>query len=280
MDLTKSLKKLTQMLSKKEGMGHKECMGCGNKEGMRHDGKECMGCGNKEGMGHVNKKGKEGFVGMASDKAVRNTFYITYVFFLTTATITFIESMRTKDFKARHILNLETAISVIATYFYGTFIEKLKKKEVNYKEINETRYLDWSMTTPIMLLVLVLAFLYNTGGRLRLGTYLVILILNGLMHGMGYLGEIGTISKNMGFTTGFAAFFAMYYYIYATFLKGKYKFDNSILYWSFFILWSMYGVLYMMDEKSKNIGFNILDLFAKCFVGIFFWAYFTKSITL
>ena len=99
---------------------NKECMGC--TESTECDGKECMSCNSK----------KEGFITLkkSSDKTVRNTFYITYVFFLTTATITFIESMRTKDFKARHILNLETAISVIATYFYGTFIEKLKKKEV------------------------------------------------------------------------------------------------------------------------------------------------------
>lgn len=287
MELTDTLKKFTMMLSKKdakEGMDHmkdnetKECIGC--TEGMGCNGKECGEGEGKECM--CSKDHKEGFINIkkASDKTVRNTFYITYVFFLTTATITFIESMRTKDFKARHILNLETAISVIATYFYGTFIEKLKKKEINYKEINETRYLDWSMTTPIMLLVLVLAFLYNTGGRLRLGTYAVIIALNAIMLGTGYLGEIGTISKNMGFGVGFAAFFAMYYYIYATFLKGKYKFDNSLLYWAFFILWSMYGVLYMMDEKTKNVGFNILDLFAKCFVGIFFWAYFTKVITL
>jgi bacteriorhodopsin len=226
------------------------------------------------------KVSKEGFTDKITDKSVKNTFYITYVFFLTTATITFIEAMRTTDIKARHILNLETAISVIAAYFYGTFIEKIKNKEVNYKEINETRYLDWSMTTPVMLLVLVLAFLYNTGGSLRLGTYAIILVLNSIMLGTGYLGEIGTISKNTGFGVGFTAFFTMFYYIYAMFLKGKYKFDNSLLYWAFFILWSMYGLLYMMDEKTKNVGFNILDLFAKCFVGIFFWAYFTKVITL
>lgn len=260
MDLTNMLKKLTIMLSKKEGMNmkKKDCAG----------DEECK-CDKKEG-----------FITIGSDRLVRNTFYITYVFFLTTATITFIEAMRTKDFKARHILNLETAISVIAAYFYGTFIEKLKKKEIDYKEINETRYLDWSMTTPIMLLVLVLAFLYNTGGRLRFGTYLIILLLNFIMLGFGYLGEIGTISKKMCFGFGFGAFFALYYYIYNTFLKGNYIFDNSILYWAFFILWSMYGLLYMMDEKIKNVGFNILDLFAKCFVGIFFWAYFTKVIVL
>ena len=35
----------------------------------------------------------------------------------TTATITFIEAMRTKVPKIRHMLNLETCISVVAAYF-------------------------------------------------------------------------------------------------------------------------------------------------------------------
>ena len=41
-------------------------------------------------------------------KLVVNSFYITYVFLMTTATITFIEAMRTNDLKIRNILNLET----------------------------------------------------------------------------------------------------------------------------------------------------------------------------
>ena len=54
-----------------------------------------------------------------ADRAVKTTFYITYVFLLTTATITFIESMRTNVSRVRHILNLETCISVVAAYFYS-----------------------------------------------------------------------------------------------------------------------------------------------------------------
>ena len=47
-------------------------------------------------------------------------------------------------------------------YFYGVFMEKINKQEnVDYKEINIVRYTDWAITTPIMLLVLCLAFLYN-----------------------------------------------------------------------------------------------------------------------
>jgi len=214
------------------------------------------------------------------ERLVKTTFYITYVFLLTTATITFIEAMRTKDSKIRNILNLETCISVVAAYFYGRFVKEIEGKSLDYKQLNITRYTDWAITTPIMLLVLVLAFLYNTGGNLSFWTYCIILVLNYAMLGFGYLGETGVIGKLQGVFLGFGAFAALYGFIYKTFLHKKYKFDNSILYWAFFILWSGYGALYFANEEIKNVGFNILDLFAKCFVGIFFWAYFTKTFTL
>ena len=186
----------------------------------------------------------EKYLGENKDELVKMTFYITYVFLLTTATITFIEAMRTKDAKIRNILNLETCISVVASYFYGKFVNDIEKEGVNYKKINLTRYTDWYITTPIMLLVLVLALLYNTGGRLNFFTFLKILVLNFTMLTFGYLGETGAISKMNGQIFGFAAFFALYGFIYKTFLSKKYIFDNSILYWSFVIFWSGYGLLY------------------------------------
>ena len=57
---------------------------------------------------------------------VNNTFYVTYAFLLTTATITFIEAISTKTPQIRHIMNLETVISVVAAYFYKQFMDKLK----------------------------------------------------------------------------------------------------------------------------------------------------------
>ena len=61
---------------------------------------------------------------------------------------------------------------------------------------------------------------------------------------------------------------------------GKFNFDNSMLFSVFLVLWSLYGVFYFLDDIPKNVGFNVLDLFSKCFVGIFFWAYFTKVFSL
>lgn len=214
------------------------------------------------------------------DKYVTTTFYITYAFLMTTATITFIEAIRTKDSKVRNILNLETCISVVAAFFYARFVQEIKEG-VDYKTINVTRYTDWAITTPIMLLVLVLAFLYNTdGGPMKFVSYLIILFFNYIMLGCGYLGEIGFMDKNYANTMGFIGFFGLYYYIYITYISGKSNSDNKILYWTFFILWIFYGVFYFMDETTRNVGYNILDLLSKCFVGIFFWAYYTKVFTL
>ena len=59
---------------------------------------------------------------VSSDELVKNSFYITYAFLMTTATITLIEALRTKNPKIRNILNLETCIS-ISDWFGYTFFE-------------------------------------------------------------------------------------------------------------------------------------------------------------
>ena len=80
-----------------------------------------------------------------------NTFSVTYTLLITTAVITFIEAMRTPNPKIRHILNLETCISCVAGYFYGLFIAQVNNKKIDWHNITETRYIDWSITTPMML---------------------------------------------------------------------------------------------------------------------------------
>ncbi len=213
---------------------------------------------------------------------VRFSFYNTYAFLLTTATITFIEAMRNPDPKIRHILNLETVISVVAAFFYSQFVERIKDEtEIDYQGINITRYTDWAITTPVMLLVLVLAILYNSKkGPLPFSKYLIILLLNFGMLGFGYMGEMNYISANNGQFFGFLFFIALYAYIYYYFVKPDPIFDNRMIYWVFVFFWALYGVFYQEDNETRNIAYNVLDLFAKCFVGIFFWAYFTKIFSL
>lgn len=209
------------------------------------------------------------------DKLVEYSFYLTYAFLVTTGTITFIESIRTKNESIRHILNLETCISIVAAFFYGKFVTEFDKPTIDYKSINLNRYVDWAITTPIMLLVLILAFKYNSTKttQVKFTDYLIILALNYGMLGSGYMGDLGKIDRLTATILGFLCFGGLYYFLYNYLRQNK---TNQLLYGIFFVLWSLYGVFYQMEQKSRNIGYNLLDLFSKCFVGIYFWASFTK----
>ena len=203
------------------------------------------------------------------------TFHLTYVVLLTTGTITFIEALRTADPMVRHILNLETCISIIAAYFYSVFLEKIKGP-YTWPEITKIRYLDWSITTPIMLLALCLAMVYNVGKHLHLSLILTVVCLNYLMLGVGYLGETQRLPRIEASIIGFIPFFIMFWLIYGLIDKSV---ANKILFWLYFVVWSMYGLVYLLDDETKQILTNVLDLIAKCFIGLGLWAYYTHIVS-
>jgi bacteriorhodopsin len=224
---------------------------------------------------------------------VKASFMITYILLLTTATITFIEAMRTKVPNIRHILNLETCISIVAGYFYSIFITQIDgfskdNKPVDWTDITKTRYVDWSITTPMMLLTLCIVLGSNINKKVDLTTLSIIFILNYIMLYIGYLGETnainltGTREMNMLMASiiGFIPFTGMFYLIFKNFVLPKYNFANYSLYFFYLIVWSLYGVVYLFKEEYKNISMNILDSIAKCLIGLGLWAYFSHIITI
>jgi len=208
----------------------------------------------------------------------KNTFSITYTLLLTTAVITFIEAIRTPNAKIRHILNLETCISCVAGYFYSIFIVQINKKDIEWNKITETRYIDWSITTPMMLLALCLVLSMNSNTIIHLKIFASIIILNYTMLLIGYLGEIKKIGRNIATFLGFIAFLLMYFIIYINYVKPKYTKANYVIFGIYFIVWSLYGIVYLFDEETKNGITNILDLTAKCIVGLGLWIYYTNVI--
>lgn len=216
---------------------------------------------------------------------VKFSFSITYIFLLTTATITFIEAMRTNVPTVRHVLNLETAISLIAGYFYSVFLDKIatyekEDRQINWADITATRYIDWSMTTPLMLLALSLVLSQNIGKSITMQVFLTIIALNYAMLYLGYLGENGFMDRFKAMAFGFVAFFGMFFVIYREFVFPKYNYSNYIILSIFTAIWTFYGIVYMLSENYKNIGMNILDCLAKCCFGLGLWAYYSKIIVL
>ena len=216
--------------------------------------------------------------------SIKFSFTITYILLLTTATITFIEAIRTKNPTVRHVLNLETCISIIAGYFYSIFTSKIaeyeKNSEINWKEIIEMRYIDWSITTPLMLLALCVVLSSEIKLSVHLPIISVVILLNYAMLYAGYLGETQVLDRMTANIAGFIPFFAMFGLIYWKYVMPKYNLTNRTLFYLYFVIWSLYGIVYLFEEESKNIIINILDLFAKCLVGLGLWVYYVHIIEL
>lgn len=213
------------------------------------------------------------------------SFYLTYVLLLTTATITFIEAMRTKNATVQHIMNLETCISIIASYFYSVFNDKInhwqkKRESINWKEITELRYVDWAITTPFMLLTLSLVLSFNSKTKIRLHWFMLILFFNYAMLYAGYLGETGKIDRIMADIIGFIAFFITFGIVFIQYVLPRYNYDNYVLFGLYLFIWSIYGIVYNFNEINKNIITNYLDLTSKCLIGIGLWIYYVKIIKL
>ena len=205
------------------------------------------------------------------------SFYITYILLLTTGTITLVEALRTQNQTIRNILNLETCISIVAAYFYSIFIYYIQSGKM--EKITTLRYVDWSVTTPMMLLSLILTINYNTGGVIHLKNILTLFALNYGMLLSGYLGEIRVLNRVTANFIGFLFFGGLFTYIYNTYMIKK-SLVNMILFLAYIIIWSLYGIVYFFPNHEKMLGYNILDLTAKCLVGLFLWAYFANVIRL
>jgi bacteriorhodopsin len=177
-------------------------------------------------------------------------------------------------------MNLETIISLVAGYFYGIFLEEIKAPNIDWSKLIITRYQDWCISTPLMLLTLCIVLGMNTGKTLSLQEYLIIIFCNYAMLLCGYFGETKRLNKLIACCVGFLFFKLLFGYIYYIFLyKRKYSVQNYLLFSYYFFVWSLYGCVFMFQEREKNLSFNILDFVAKCFIGLTLWAYYIDIFT-
>jgi bacteriorhodopsin len=144
---------------------------------------------------------------------LQNSFLTTYIVLFGYTAITLIEALRTPSANVRHIMNIETTVSMIAGIVYGTFLEKIKQPQFTLSEIVPIRYMDWMITTPLILLAIVL-FYNNDSHLINYKCYGIIVILNWLMLLFGYLGERHSISRVKGLLLGFVFFALLLVYMY------------------------------------------------------------------
>jgi hypothetical protein len=178
----------------------------------------------------------------------------------------------------KQLLGLEVFVQLIQGSFYLWLV-------CNYKEIHNVtpkRYADWVITTPLMLISLIIYLIYlkykETGlntSKLELFSLLgknssvlsYVIYLDLLMLIFGYLGETKIINTITGVLLGFIPFLIYFYLIYVNYVRQTAT--GWKLYFYFFFFWSLYGVAALLPYYIKNTFYNILDLFAKNFFGLF-----------
>jgi len=188
-----------------------------------------------------------------------------------------------KDEILRDLLKVEVLVQIIEFIFYVWLIYYFSKVSRN---ITPFRYLDWAITTPLMLVTLSAFLKHDSSTTMRLGDFLsnykgsiiTIVLLNAAMLLFGLIGELGFLNVYLSTALGFIPFALNFKYIKETFLPSdEDKFKNALFYW-FVFFWALYGVFALTSYTIKNTGYNILDIFAKNFFGLFLaYVVWTKS---
>jgi bacteriorhodopsin len=168
-------------------------------------------------------------------------------------------------------MNIETTVSLVAAIVYSIFNEMLKAPTIDLSQITQMRYIDWSITTPLIILVMTL--FYTGINHPSYQVFLLLIILNWGMLGSGYLGETGTINKWAGFGLGFLFFGLMLLVLFVTCVSNT---KNHVVFWVFALIWSGYGIAYLADEETKNLAYNGLDVISKAIFGVVLYLYYGK----
>jgi hypothetical protein len=218
-------------------------------------------------------------------------FYITLIISIIVQIITgiieigaFFIKVPTAYFLIRQLLILE----LIVQFIEGSFYFWLAYNFTKVLNVTPKRYIDWIITTPTMLITLMLYLIYlnkieenkieeNKTNELDFFTLLKdnatiiipVVILNWLMLLFGYLGEMKIIPVLLGVFLGFIPFLIYYYMIYVNYVNQSQSESGYLLFWYFFFFWSLYGFAAVLPYYVKNTFYNILDLFAKNFFGLF-----------
>jgi len=178
-----------------------------------------------------------------------------------------------KDEILKDLLKVEVFVQIIEFIFYVWLIYYFKKASQN---VTPFRYIDWAITTPIMLITLS-AFLSHDGTKTsRLKDFLFdnkdslikVVFLNAGMLFFGLVGELGYLNAYTSTALGFIPFALNFKHIKDSFLPSEDILKSMVFYW-FVFFWSLYGVFAVTSYSIKNTGYNILDVFAKNFFGLF-----------
>jgi hypothetical protein len=183
------------------------------------------------------------------------------------------ETLPVKDLILQTVLWIETLVQVIELAFYSWYAYYFK----TVAEATFYRYHDWAVTTPLMLFSTMVYYEYKNKPEevVTLQSFwdehwqdvLIVFGFNAVMLLFGYLYERNVIDLMTSQGVGFAGLIGSFYVIWDRFASKSS--ENYPLFWFMAIVWGLYGVAAFASPALKNASYNILDVVAKNFYGVF-----------
>lgn len=159
------------------------------------------------------------------------------------------------------------AICAVAFASYLTINMKIMLvNEQNNVDDNLARYIDWSITTPLLLVTLLMKCNITNPS-----VYVFFIALDVVMIYLGYLAATSKDTTSLYTLYGFSCFF--YLLIFALLLVFR---PPLVLFFFLFLAWSVYPILWILHETNKgnmtnqNYDYSIsaLDIFSKIGYGL------------
>ena len=182
-----------------------------------------------------------------------------------------------EDQSLNQVLWLEMIVQVIEFLFYLGFL-----KILNVVTLTQSRYFDWFLSTPVMLFTTALYFTYEqkrrtnaTEEQLTVEGFakkewrplVAMAVLNAAMLLVGFAAEHGFLPRWLAFVVGTACLCGAFWILYTEFAEGTPYTEG--LFWFMFAVWSSYGLAFLAPAVPKNVAYNVLDIIAKNFFGVF-----------
>lgn len=218
-----------------------------------------------------------------SDKIIYDTGHISLIVQLLTGlfgAVGIFIPLYKEDQILTDIIIMETVVQFIEFIFYIWLVFSIASRSMNVTAI---RYIDWFITTPIMLITTILYMAYNSNDdkfkdkdnnitlmsvvKKDYKVIILFVIYNFLMLLFGLLGELGLLDRNIALFLGSVFFLLSFYVIYKYY--ADLDEDNKPLFYFVFIIWALYGVAFLFNYKWRNTSYNFLDIFSKNFYGLY-----------
>ena len=212
------------------------------------------------------------------DKSVKVSLVVQVIAGIITIFGLFIK-VKKEDIILNNILLIDVIVQCIEFIFYIYLAMNLYTLDNNM--IASQRYIDWVITTPIMLYSTVLYMEYENVTKLHPNKIVTlekvnqkygkdimfILLFNFAMLLFGFLGETNILNKTIAIPLGFVFFGLSFNKIWEVF--AKITEISRILFYVLIFIWALYGFAAMFSVLPKNIMYNCLDIVSKNFYGLF-----------